>query len=77
MATGRESFYNDLGHLTPRGIKATKSIGKVFEKLFRKAETPREAMDLERALKGDLSIACSLRILHFQCQRFKKKGKGK
>jgi hypothetical protein len=76
MAIQRESFYNDIGHLTERGIKTTKSVGKVFERLFRKAQTPREAMDLERALKGDLSIACSLRILHFQCKKLGK-GKGK
>lgn len=76
MAAKQESFYSDAGHLTNRGARATKSVGKFFKKLFLKAETPREAMDLERALSGDLSIACSLRILHFQCKRFEKR-KGK
>lgn len=73
----RESFYNDIGGLTVRGIKTMKPVGKVFKKLFQKAATPREAMDLERALRGGLSIACSLRILHFQIKRHRKQRKGK
>src|SRR5258705_3683796 len=77
MAAKPESFYNDDGHLTERGNRASRPLVPVLKKLFLKAKTPREAMDLERSLRGDVSIACSIRILHFQYQRIKRKGRGK
>lgn len=64
----RESYYDDTGHLTGRGVRVTEGLRKRLRKLFRAARTPRESMDLERALRGEISIACSLRILGFRCK---------
>lgn len=67
MANKRESFYDDNAQLTKRGVKATAAMTAQFERILRKASTPRQCMDLERAVQHQLSLAVTLRILHLQC----------
>jgi hypothetical protein len=77
MAIKSEGFYTDSGHETLRAARATKQLIGTINALFRKAKTPREAMELDRVIKGDISIACSIRILNLQYGIAKKNGKGK
>jgi hypothetical protein len=71
--TPKPSFYGDDGHLTKRGIRVTDLLNVAFSKLFKKAGTPRECMDLERAIQRRLSLSATCRILRLQCQRAKGK----
>lgn len=71
--TSKAGFYGDDGHLTKRGIRATDLLSAVLRKLFKKAGTPRECMDLERAIQRRLSLSATCRILHLQCQMAKGK----
>lgn len=73
--TRQSSFYGDDGHLTKRGIHVTDLLSVTFGKLFKKAGTPRECMDLERAIQRRLSLSATCRILRLQCQRARGRGK--
>lgn len=66
-------FYDKLGQSTPRGKKLLTGHSRRFRALMRKAKTPREVMDLQRMLSGELSCEASLRILHLQANALQKR----
>lgn len=63
MKKAREGFYNDNAQLTTRGIEILEKLTPMLRRMFQQAKTPRECMELHRAIDGDVSISCSIRIL--------------
>jgi hypothetical protein len=66
MRSKRESFYDEDAHLTKRGVKVLAPLSDLFDRILRKATTPRECMELRQAVQDHLSLSVTIRTLNLQ-----------
>lgn len=63
---------DDDGRSTKRGVRMTKAVIPLMNRLFARCESAREVRDLRDLVEGDVSVASSLRLLGLMIKKHRK-----